>query len=253
MQLKRYTLLTPLFFTAALILSVESMAQRRYVSRGGMRAYHHHPYYPVRVFSAARPFVSIQFGGIPYRYQHGYFYRPYGASFRAVLPPIGMYVHSLPVGYRPLVVGRQQYYSFNDVFYKKEANRGYQVVSPPLGSVVRELPSGAKVIVVNGQQYYEFNGTYLQEENAEDEESIQYRVVGIDGVLNTGDESPETEEVIVEETKVTTPQIGDRFENLPQDAKAIVIDSKKLYVSPAGYYYKEINDSGRVYYEVVGQ
>ncbi len=251
MQLKRYTTLAPVFFVAALLLSIDSIAQRRYAPRGGMRVYHR-PHYPVRVFSPARPFVSIQFGGIPYRYQYGRFYRPYGASFRAVVPPIGIYIHTLPVGYRSFRTGPHEYYYYNDVFYRREANKGYKVVSPPVGAIVRELPSGSKVMVVNGQQYYEFNGTYLQEEFAEDE-SLQYRVVGTGGVLNVESDSTAIEDTVVEETKITTPQIGDRFESLPQDAKEIVIDGKKLYLSPAGYYYKEVSDSGRVYYEIVGK
>ena len=72
--------------------------------------------------------------------------------------------------------------------------------------------------MIDGQTYFEADGTYFLEEESETGE-WQYRVVGVDGVLNTRAEQPQVQ------TKPATtpaapdspagPQVGDRFETLP--------------------------------------
>ncbi len=49
----------------------------------------------------------------------------------------------------------------------------------------------------------------------------------------------------------TGPQVGDRFEQLPRNSRAISVDGAKQYVSPGGTYYKEVQEEDRTVYEVV--
>jgi hypothetical protein len=118
-----------------------------------------------------------------YRYQQGYFYRPYGSVYQIVPPPFGITISTLPFGYMSFFMGPNPYYYFNGIFYRPYSNQ-YQVVAPPLGAVVNKLPSGSKVKVIDGQKYYEQNGTFYKEE-IDANNKLSYRVVGTDGVLNT--------------------------------------------------------------------
>lgn len=250
MKTKRYLLLSLAVLAFAMTISVDLMAQSRRIrggygygySRGYPRNYYG-GYYPYRAYGYNRSFVSVNFGGIGYRYQSGYFYRPYGSSFQVVVPPIGIRIGTLPVGYRQMYVGPDPYYFYNGVYYRSMPDsEEYEVVAPPLGATVSSLPAGAKATVIDGMKYYELNGTYYQEEITSDNK-LQYTVVGTDGVLDTRGDDYETSE----------PQVGDRFDTLPSDAKAVVIQGEKFYTTPAGLYYKEVVDGKKVYYEVVGQ
>ena len=223
-----------------LFLASDGFAQPGRYYRGSGRGYHR-PYYPTRAYAYNRPFVSIRFGAASYRYQQGYYYRPYGSVFHVSIPPFGIRIRTLPVGYRSFSVGPDPYYYYNGTYYRSAPDRQYEVVAPPLGATVSELPPGAKVTVIDGHKYYELQGTFYDEEITENNELL-YTVVGTGGVLNTAtDAIPEG------------PQMGDRFETLPADAKAVVIQGEKLYSTPSGFYYKEVVDGEKVYYEVVGK
>lgn len=246
MKTKRYLIYSLFALMIGVMISSDLMAQpRRYrggYSRGYSRGYYG-GYHPYRGYVSSRPFVSVQFGGIPYRYQQGYFYRPYGAGFQISLPPIGVRIGSLPVGYRQVYVGPDPYYFYNGTYYRSLPSNEYEVVAPPLGASVNSLPAGAKVTVIDGQKYYELNGTYYEEQITDDNKLI-YTVVGTDGVLDTSGGQSEED---------AGPAMGDRFETLPADAKPIVIQGEKFYTTPSGLYYKEVMDKNKVYYEVVGQ
>ena len=257
---RRYTIIAAMVLTLSLLLSADLMAQRGRYYRGGYRGYYPR-YAPVRAYAYNRPFLSVHFGGVPYRYQAGYFYRPFGTTVRVVVPPVGIVVSTLPPGYRRVYVGPNPYYYYNGVYYRHQSSRGYQVVSPPLGAEVDRLPPGAKVTVINGEKYYELNGTFYQELVAEDNQVV-YVVVGTDGVLNTTTVDEVNGRMEVDEPEVappaitrqqTLPQVGDRLEALPSGAREVVIRGEKLYLSEAGYYYKEVVENGRSFYEVVGK
>jgi hypothetical protein len=149
------------------------------------------------------------------------------------------------MGYRSLYVGPSPYYYYGGVYYRPYARNQYEVVKPPLGAIVRDLPPGAKVTVIDGRKYYEDDGTFY-EENITSRNELEYTVVGTDGVLNTvpGNDNPPA---------TVGPQIGDRFDDLPLDSKAVVINGEKLYLAPSGIYYKEVTHGNRVTYEVVGK
>jgi hypothetical protein len=250
MKTHRYTYLVVFTIVGCLLFSADTFGQRGRPHRGGgyyRPNYHSYgrTHYSYRSYAYNRPFISLSFGGNPYRYQQGYFYRPYGSMFRVSAPPFGISITTLPVGYRRVYAGPDPYYYYNGIYYRSAPNSQYQVVAPPLGALVTELPPGAQVTVIDGRKYYEADGTYYEETiNAQNE--LEYTVVGTDGVLNTtGD---------IEDAPVPAgPQMGDRFDSLPVDAKAVVIRGEKLYTSASGIYYKEVLDGNKVYYEVVGK
>jgi hypothetical protein len=237
MRTLRFTFFSLVTFTAFLIFSTTTFAQRgRYKYD---RGYHH--YYPYRSYSYFRPHVSIHFGGDDYWYDRGHFYRPFGSYFQLVVPPFGLRIGTLPYGYRSFYIGPNPYYYYNGIYYRPYANE-YEVVAPPLGAVVDQLPPGARPKVIDGQKYYELNGTYYQEQ-LDAQNRLSYTVVGTDGVLNTDKDANFSPE----------PQIGDRIDKLPADSKTVVIHGEKLYSTPSGLYYKEVIEGNKVYYELVGK
>ena len=234
------------FFVLAVILLIASSdmyAQRGWGrSRHYSRGYYHGP----RVYSFARPYVSIGFGGVNYRYHGGSFYRPFPGYYRAVAPPFGISVNILPPGYRRVYVGPNPYYYYNGTYYSERRPSNYEVVKPPLGARVPELPKDAQVTVIDGQKYYEYDGIYYKEEIT-DKDEIWYTVVGTDGVLDTDNDGDAIAETTVGD------KIGDKVDKLPENCRAIVISGKKYYEAPSGLYYEEVISPNKVYYEVVGK
>jgi hypothetical protein len=250
MKTKRYALAVVFLLTTFLLFSSGIFAQRGYYRHDRGRGYgygHGNRYYPQRNYYYSSPYTSIYFGGINYRYQRGYYYRPYDATFRFVIPPFGVRISALPLGYRSLYIGPSPYYYYGGVYYRPYPGNQYEVVKPPLGAVVNELPPGAKVTVIDGKKYYELNGTYY-EESITGNNDLEYTVVGTDGVLNTDGSVNKNDN-----NRSTGPVVGDRFDDLPADSKAVVINGQKLYVSPSGLYYKEVIEGTKVTYQVVGK
>src|SRR5258706_10726202 len=251
MKTKRYMLAFVLLLTATFLFTSNIFAQPGRYGHGRGHAYgynrnysrNYYPvrYYPQRNYYYNHPYISLSYGGLNYRYQSGYYYRPYGATFRFAVPPFGIRISTLPLGYRSFYVGPSPYYYYGGVYYPPYTGNQYEVIKPPLGAVVNELPPGANVTVIDGKKYYEQNGTYY-EETINSNNELEYTVVGTDGVLNTDDTAIDN-----------GPAIGDRFEDLPADSKAVVINGEKLYTSPSGLYYKEVIKGNKVYYEVVGK
>ena len=134
MKINRYTFAVVFLITASLLFSSDIFAQGRSRQRRGngynnynrgynnynrypSSRYYHHPvrYYPRRNYYYNNPYVSIYHGGIGYRYQQGYYYRPYGSTFRFVIPPFGIRISTLPIGYRSFNVGPSPYYYYGGV------------------------------------------------------------------------------------------------------------------------------------------
>ena len=258
MQRKHYTMVWMLVIVFTLVAG-DLMAQRGRYYRCPYRSYYPR-FVPARPFIASRPFLSIHFGGMRYRYQHGFFYRPFGTSLSLVFPPVGIRIHTLPPGYRRVYVGPNPYYYYNGIYYRSRPDRQFEVVTPPLGAEVDRLPPGAKVAVINGEKYYELNGTYYEEMISEENE-LYYRVVGTDGVLNTTTEANtggRTAEFPDEDSSAARAgdgllRMGDRLEQLPADAREVVIDGEKYYTTSSGYYYREVKEGNRIFYELVGK
>jgi hypothetical protein len=243
------TLLTIVFMIA---LSTDVTAQRHHNSRGYRSTYYAYNYRP------SRPYVSVNIGR-PYNYNYRpYTYRPvYRPHYSYVHygPSFGVHISILPRGYYPFYIGPNPYYYNDGVYYRPYSGGGYEVIAPPLGATVKQLPSGAKVSVIDGVKYYELGGTYYQEEISA-KNKVSYKVVGTDGVLDTGRDEQVIEQAPAENNstaqKNTLPEIGTRFDKLPEGSKTVILKKEKYYLSPDGVYYQEVIDGNNVRYEVTG-
>lgn len=218
--------------------------------RGRYYGYSH--YYPVRGQRFVRipgPYISLQFGGNPFYYSSGMFYRPYGSYFAITMPPLGIHVNILPRGYWPLRVSGYPYFYYNGIFYR-QTNNDYEVVQAPVGADVPSLPRDTKTTVIDGEKYYEYNGSYFKD-HVKPNGELWYTVVGKNGVLNTDKNTAANEEV--EPPQDTRPSIGQVFDSLPRDTKTIVINNKTYHLSSDNVYYEEIMDGKQLRYRVAGK
>jgi len=232
---------------AAMISYSSLNAQRR------VRIRTYRPYY-------SRPVVSINMGirgGYGYypMYPPVYRYYPRGVS-------VGIRVRTLPFGFSAIYVGPRLFYYYNGIYYRPYGKDQYEVAAPPLGAKVPSLPGNAKVTVINGQKYYVANGTYYIEEIT-DQNDIVYKVVGVNGKLNTGDAMDENEyndesndpvqnNNSIQNEDRNSVRIGDRVSELPKESKAVMINKQKYFLDSSGIYYQEVVEGNRIYYEVVG-
>lgn len=263
-----------IILTLVLVLALNSnvSAQRHYYGRGYHNNYYAYSYRP------SRPYISVNIGR-PYNY-HPYSYRPvYRAPYSYVHfgPSFGVHINVLPFGYYPFYIGANPYYYYDGIYYRPYSGGGYEVTAPPLGATVKQLPNGAKVTVIDGVKYYELGGTFYQEEIT-DKNKLRYKVVGTDGVLNTGAEGTDEQTTNADGAATTPgnsvtpnnnavtppaapqsntataqlPEVGARFDKLPEGSKVVVLKKEKYYVSPVGVYYQEVIDGSKVRYEVTG-
>jgi len=65
-----------------------------------------------------------------YYYARGAWYRPQGAGFIIVMPPIGLSIPVLPGGYITVIIGGRPYYRYNDIYYVQRGT-SYVVVDAP--------------------------------------------------------------------------------------------------------------------------
>lgn len=188
--------------------------------------------------------ISLSFGGNPYYYHGGNFYRPYGSSVSIVIPPIGIRIGSLPYGYRRVYVGPDLFYFYNGTYYRQYDDRQYTVVEAPIGAELSSLPPGSKSVIVNGEKFYELNGTYYKEQVGNNG-SLRYTVVGKHGEIDN------TDPAFVDNANPVI-SIGDIVSDLPEGCKTVVINGQKLFVSPDDVYYSEEVSGKVVHYKVVG-
>jgi hypothetical protein len=239
---------TVLAVALLVLFTAAASAQPRVRHFGGspVRGYHY--------ASIGRPSVVLSFGGRPYHYASGYYYRPYGGYYRVVAPPIGIHVGVLPYGYWALQVGAFPYFYFDGVFYRQN-NRGYDVVDAPVGAEVPSLPRGAKVVVINGMKYYELDGNYYRE-IYKDNGQLRYQVAGKNGQLDTDgtqeQAQPEPQQVPAPApASAPAPKVGDHFDSLPEGSKVLILNGQKYFVSPSNQYYQEVIDGNRIIYKLV--
>lgn len=249
-----------LVIVAAILLSGDLVAQR---GNNHNNSRHNSRYNANRHYNNSRNHVSLRV--VP-RYNRYSSYRPVFRSYyrqapvyRPVIrsgyrspaafvhygPVFGFRLNVLPMGYSRIYVGANPYYYNNGIFYRNYNSGGYEVVAPPLDATVRNLPAGASVTVIDGQKYYQLGGTFYQEEFTENNK-LQYRVVGTDGVLNTDNGNDQEIEIAGDEF----PALGSRYDTLPADAKMQIIDQQKYFVADNGVYYKEVIEGDRLRYEV---
>jgi hypothetical protein len=129
--------------------------------------HHHRPGYVIRRLPSVA--LSLTLGGLLFYYADGIYYRHHATGYVVAVPPVGLIVPRLPLGY---VVYRRHgvtYYYYADVYYIWDApHRGYRVVEAPdlyaeykPGDVVDVLPDGAYSVTIDGVQYYRYRGVYF--------------------------------------------------------------------------------------------
>jgi hypothetical protein len=232
-----------------LLISFSSQAQR------GRHYSYRSNYYPVRGQYFNRlpsSYISLRFGGSPFYYSAGLFYRPYGSYFSVTVPPFGIHVNVLPRGYWPLRMSGYPYFYSNGIFYR-QTNSDYEVVQAPVGAEVPSIPRDSKAMVIDGEKYYEYNGTYFKDYIKPNGE-LWYTVEGKHGVLNT-DKNAATHnyQPPAQQEQDTRPSIGEVFDTLPDNYKTIVINNKKYFLSTDHVYYEEVIDGKQVRYKVAGK
>jgi hypothetical protein len=121
--------------------------------------YNHNRSYPERGFSTSRlppsAFVA-HYGGRPYYFDRGVWYRPYRGFYTVIAPPFGIVLPVLPPFYTTVWFRGIPYYYANDTYYLwSEAERGYVVTAPPQNpdSAVTEPPVPDQLFIYpkNGQ------------------------------------------------------------------------------------------------------
>ena len=234
-----------------LSISVTTQAQR--YRHNGYGSYYsiRQQYYPVRGQQFGRipgSYISLQFGGNPFYYSGGLYYRPYGSYFSIVAPPFGIHVNVLPRNYWPLRMSGSPYFYANGTFYR-QTNRDYEVVQAPVGADVPSIPRDSKTMVIDGEKYYEYNGTYFKDHIKPNGE-LWYTVEGKHGVLNTDKNNTADSYSPPADPR---PSIGEIVDTLPNDYKTIVINSKKYFLSADNVYYEEFIDGRQVRYKVAGK
>jgi hypothetical protein len=113
--------------TIAFIISADAMAQPHHGDD-------HHNYKRGESYNKVpRSTVVIPFRNYNYRYSNGYFFRPYGNTFRIVIPPVGIFINVLAAGYRTIHHPGGISYYYNGVYYAQVESR-YQVIDAPVGA-----------------------------------------------------------------------------------------------------------------------
>ncbi len=266
--MKRF-LLPVILFISLLFVHVNAAAQWGRMHRG-------HPGH------RSRTMVSIGLGGFLGGFFgsgfYGYGWGPgVGVNIGVVLPPPGMRsgerMNRADNAAR-LNISGITYYKRGDVYYRETQDGDFEAVPAPMGAAVTRLPMGARLQKIDGKYYYEKNGTYYYKD-IDTEGRLQYFIVGKNGELNTqnndrynssdendyiqpNDKAVQKSENTYSEptnnrsnTYSVRPQVGDRFDQLPRNSKPTVLSGKNVFLSPNNVYYKEVNEEGRIVYEVV--
>lgn len=146
---------------------------KRYYRPPGARplTYYQRPGYVVH--SLPRLAISLSLGALSFYYADGLYYRHHDSGFIVTVPPVGLVVHTLPVGYTVFVHSGRTYYYYADVYYTWDTYRNaYRVVRPPVayydvefapGQVLDSLPDGAYSVTIDGAQYYHYADTYFMQ------------------------------------------------------------------------------------------
>ena len=160
----------------------------------------------------------------------------------------------MPYGYYPFYWGDEQYFYSGGLYYQNDDNQ-YTVVEPPLGAEINSVPDDAQPITIDGQQYYELNGVYYQP-MTNDDGTVGYVIAGKDGQLSTDNAAPAVNGNFAGGNvgnAVQAPQVGDIYDQLPQDSRKIRLNGEIFYVSPDDYYYQAtIGTNGGTVYKIIG-
>jgi len=123
------------------------------------------------------PYSTLYWGGLNYRYCSGVFYLPFGAGFRVVPPPLGIYIDILPLGYDIVYGFNSPYYYYNGTYYE-DYNNSYRVIAPPVGAIVESIPDGYETITIDGETYYKVDNVQYKPV-VQDNGEIWYQVIKV--------------------------------------------------------------------------
>lgn len=197
---------------------------RPYVGYGAYyRGYY--PYIGLSIGALPFGYFSFNYGGYPYYYNDGFFYRQYdGGNYQVVAPPVGAEVPRLPRGTNEITIDGQQYYEKEGVYYQKiideNGKKSYRVAGKD-----GVLNTDGNTDPQNDQQQYnnDNNNTAQQPNNYNNDQQ--------QGAL---------------------PRVGDVVNAIPSDSRRVTINGEKLFVSPDGVYYQEDNSGNSRIFKVVG-
>jgi len=164
---------------------------------------------------------------------HAGFYHPY------VYPRVGVVVHTLPIGYYSFFWNSYPYFYCDGLFYQSYADGSYKVTAPPVGAEVPLLPIGAEILTIDGNPYWVYKGIYY-ESVINPGGQFAYKVVGRDGILNTGAEADPS-----------LPLIGDMTDRLPDGSRQVKLSGKAYWVTPDEIYLEEVKKEDKLRYRVV--
>jgi len=127
--------------------------------------------------------VTVTLGSFVFYYADGIYYRRHHSGFIVIVPPIGLIVPMLPVGYTVFYLHGVTYYYYAGVYYVWDLHQhAYRVVDVPAvsdeyrpGDIVDTLPDGAYTVTIDGVQYYRYGEIYFMQ--AIQGERIVYIVV----------------------------------------------------------------------------
>lgn len=121
--------------------------------------------------AGARP---VTFRNTKYHFHKGFFYQRNNDAYVAIMPPRGIRIGLLPLGYKRIVVAGRPYFYYQGVYYVNvEGEETYEVVDPPVDAVVDHLPDdNMNEVQIEGETLYEVDGSLYKPEGD------QYRLVG---------------------------------------------------------------------------
>jgi hypothetical protein len=154
--------------------------------------YQHDRYYPAHGHVVPAPphgYRVVPHGGMPYYYYGGAWYRPYGARYVVVAPPVGLVVSFLPSFYTTLWWGGVPYYYADNVYYvARPAAGGYVVTEPPPGNPDRV--ESAQATVPAGEDFFMYprNGQSAEQQGKDRYECHRWAVsqTGFDPTQSQG-------------------------------------------------------------------
>ena len=164
---------------------------------------------------------------------HSGFYHPY------VYPRVGVVVHTLPIGYYSFFWNSYPYFYCDGLFYQSYADGSYKIAAPPVGAEVPSLPIGAEILTIDGNPYWVYKGIYY-ESVIHPGGQFAYKVVGKDGILNTGTKDD-----------LSLPLIGDMTDKLPDGSRQVKLGGKAYWVTPDEIYLEEVEKEDKLSYRVV--
>jgi len=129
--------------------------------------YYHRPGYTIRTIPKVA--VTVTLGSLIYYYADGIYYRRHHSGYIVIIPPVGLIVPVLPLGYTVFQLYGGTYYYYAGVYYVWDIDhRAYRVVDVPdeymeyqPGDIIDALPDGAYTVTIDGVQYYRYGGVYF--------------------------------------------------------------------------------------------